>query len=338
MTELCPNTARADRDTGGSGYAEPGRISLQGPQVVYPRTLTESCSWRTPFPAWLSRAKKAFVPELTAFCHFPHLILLDLAEALKAGLLTQQPTSGLALSPATWAFTPPAMHLLFRRKRYQRSFGSSHSHPLPPSHSHPAPCRAFYGPLSTIHFKNLDLVLHVPLNWLGQQKRPNAHAFLVFIQKNIRSIRIFLKMVFCTHQPWVVFSFVLRETSTTWAQLSFPIMVFHVKCFWLLLVLGHSTTKYCFSTCHTESFLRAAGAGWGPNNQGTVSMSSSPHNAESDESDPGAPFHFQAFSSDFFLFGGKRLAGVLMWLAEASAPAQNQASTCLWRKAKRLQK
>lgn len=35
-------------------------------------------------PLGFEELRKHVVPELTAFCHFPHLILLDLAEALKA--------------------------------------------------------------------------------------------------------------------------------------------------------------------------------------------------------------------------------------------------------------
>lgn len=39
------------------------------------------------------------------------------------------------------------------------------------------------------------------------------------------------------------------------------------------LALGHSITKYCFSTCYTKSFLKAAGETcWRPDNRGTVCM------------------------------------------------------------------
>lgn len=39
------------------------------------------------------------------------------------------------------------------------------------------------------------------------------------------------------------------------------------------LALGHSITKYCFSTCYTKSFLKAAGETcWRPDNWGTVCM------------------------------------------------------------------
>ena len=39
------------------------------------------------------------------------------------------------------------------------------------------------------------------------------------------------------------------------------------------LALGRSITKYCFSTCYTKSFLKAAGETcWRPDNRGTVCM------------------------------------------------------------------
>lgn len=51
-----------------------------------------------------------------------------------------------------WACAQSAMHLLCRRKQYQRWFGSPHSHLLPPFHSHTLP-RAFCGHFSKAHFK-----------------------------------------------------------------------------------------------------------------------------------------------------------------------------------------
>ena len=69
------------------------------------------------------------------------------------------------------------------------------------------------------------------------------------------------------------------------------------------LALGHSITKYCFSTCYTKRFLKAAGR-----RAGGLTIGHCLHrvvcrpNAMSEERDPGAPVHLWA-SGTFFSFG-----------------------------------
>lgn len=116
MTELCPNIARAVRDTGGSGYAKPGRISLQRPRVLYPRKLPESCSWRTPFPALLSRAKKACCPGTYWSLPIPPFNPLGLGRGPLQLWASwhDSPLQSWHWVPPHWAFAQSAMPLLYK--------------------------------------------------------------------------------------------------------------------------------------------------------------------------------------------------------------------------------
>lgn len=80
----------------------------------------------------------------------------------------------------------------------------------------------------------------------------------------------------------------------------FPSCSFMLNASSCSLALGHSITKYCFSTRCTKSFLEAAGeTGKGLNNRALFPLSGSPPNTGSNERDPRAPFASWAFSPDF---------------------------------------
>lgn len=74
--------------------------------------------------------------------------------------------------------------------------------------------------------------------------------------------------------PRVPFNFVRRKTSTRQEpRRHSPPCSSTLNASSCSLTLGHSITKYCFSTCCTKSFLKAAGeACWRVDNRGTVSM------------------------------------------------------------------
>lgn len=87
------------------------------------------------------------------------------------------------------------------------------------------------------------------------------------------------------------------------------------NCSW---ALGHSITKYCFSTRYTKSFLSTAGeARWGFNNRGTVSTEWFTAQSCLKWKWPKAPFHFWAFTCDYFLIWGK--AGCNLGVASKKA-------------------
>lgn len=69
------------------------------------------------------------------------------------------------------------------------------------------------------------------------------------------------KRLCSTQLSWaVLFSFVERKTSTTSEpRRHFPSCSFTLNAYSCSLALGHSITKYCFSTHCTKSFLKAAG-------------------------------------------------------------------------------
>ena len=142
-------------------------------------------------------------------------------------------------------------------------------------------------------------MLRVLLNLFGQEKNQNACTFYSFHSKNISGLGIYYKkkkkngcavpnsVIGCiqlgpekdlTHwqKPDVISQHVLSRLNAPSCSLA----------------LGHSVTKYCFSTCYTKRFLKAAGRRAGGLTIGHCLHRVVCHpNAMSEERDPRAPVH-----------------------------------------------